>query len=268
MPEIDICNICNKKVDDNQDGLLCEKCTIWKHRDCMSMSARTYSRISSSTQPWICDGCQNGNKTKKKEQNKNYTIDDVMAKLDDMDGKYNALYKKFEDQLKINEKLQNELLEIKAKLNKKEQADLNNNLIIQGIPEGKNENLETVVKEIGSQLNVKIEDSFTVYRLGKVNSQKTRPIKVIFSKDEVKVNLMKSKKRVQLTTTDLGFSTNNKVFLNHDLTKANHELFMAAKEYKKTNNYKFLWISAGNIFLRKNEQSKVVLLENKDQLKK
>ena len=69
-----------------------------------------------------------------------------------------------------------------------------------------------------------------------------------------------------MKTTDLGYTKENKIFLNHELTKTNFDLFMAARSFKKDHNYKFLWMGNGNILLRKDEHSKVILVEKKSQL--
>lgn len=273
MPEVDICNICKLRVFDRQEGLLCETCFVWKHRECINMSQRSYARISKSTQPWFCDDCQQRDKPNKKiNENKTYTLDDVMEKLQVMDQNYTLLFKKFEEQLKINEKLEGELTEIKRKLNKREQAELNNNLIIHGIPEKQNENLLEVINAVGSKLDIPLNATeITAYRLGRENTndpkQKSRPIKVIFHDMKAKSSLLKSKKRTQLNSKDLGYTINNKVYLNHDLTTANLELYKEAKLYRRDNDYKFIWITGGNIFLRKDEQSKIILVEDKKQLK-
>lgn len=266
MPEVEICNICKCKVKDGQDGLLCDKCLVWKHRGCLSMPQKTYDRISKSNQPWHCEPCE---KTKDKNlvKTKAYTIDDVMAKLQDMEHKYNALFGKFEEQLEMNQKLQNELLEIKKKLNKKEQAEINNNIIIQGIPEMQNENLTNIVNKLGEKLEVSLEGKYTACRLGRNDDQRCRAIRVVFQNQADKSNLLKSKNRLQLGSRQLGYNNNNKVYLNHDLTKINLDIFKAAKIYKNEHNYKYIWIKNGNILLRKDETSRVCLIEDIDQLK-
>lgn len=63
------------------------------------------------------------------------------------------------------------------------------------------------------------------------------------------------------------YNSNNKVFLNHDLTKSNLELYKAARIFKNENSYKFIWVTNGNIMLRKDENSKVVIIESIEQLK-
>lgn len=261
MPISEKCDICDQRVQDNQDGLLCEKCNIWKHRTCMSITQKAYMQISKSSEAWYCGNCKNDSR---KQQNKNYTINDVMAKLEEMNEKYNNLFTKFEEQVKINQKLQDELTDIKKQLNKKEQKELKNNLIVNGIQYMQNENLSEIINKIGQILEVPT-GQYTAYRLKQ--GEKNSAIKIILQDENTKKEMLKSKKKFTLQTKDLGYSTNNKIYLNHDLTKANLELFKEAKTFKKENGYKYLWISNGNILLRKDEKSKIVQVEDKEQLK-
>lgn len=95
----------------------------------------------------------------------------------------------------------------------------------------------------------------------------SQAIKVVFQNDNIKQKWLKSKEKMQLNSNKLGFSTNNKVFLNPDLTKFNLELLKATKVYKNEKKYKYCWFSNGNIFLRKDDQSRVILVETEKQLK-
>lgn len=255
------CDICGKRVLDDQDALLCDKCNNWKHRTCMSISQKTYMQISKSKEQWYCGSCKNDSR---KQQTKEYTINDVMAKLEEMNEKYNNLFTKFEEQAKINKDLQSELTDIKKQLNKREQKELRNNMIIHGIQYKQDESLPEIIRKIGQNLEVPT-GKFTAYRLKQ--GEKGGPIKVVFEDENTKKDILKSKKKFTLQTKDLGYRTNNKVYLSHDLTKTNLELFKLARTFKTDMHYKFLWINNGNILLRKDETAKIVLVENKEQLK-
>nr|CAI5818076.1 unnamed protein product [Callosobruchus analis] len=114
MSETDICNICDVLVQESEDGLLCEKCFIWKHRTCLSMSERAYNCISKSSQPWFCEDCKECDATKKKlTSGKKYTLDDVMGKLNEMDKRYNLLFMKLEEQVRVTEEIKKEVKRIK-----------------------------------------------------------------------------------------------------------------------------------------------------------
>ncbi|KAL3265535.1 hypothetical protein HHI36_009740 [Cryptolaemus montrouzieri] len=46
MTESEICGECNKQVTDDEDGLPYYKCLVWRHRNCLGMSVRTYQKIN------------------------------------------------------------------------------------------------------------------------------------------------------------------------------------------------------------------------------
>lgn len=265
MSENETCDICSKTVADNEEGLLCDKCLIWKHRICLGINQKTYQKISKSPDPWFCSDCQKKNKNQSKP---NYTINDVMAKLEDMDQKYNSLFQKYQEQIKINEDLKGELRSIQRQLNRNEQRELNNNVILHGIPYKPNEELRRIVEKVGSELQVDLTShKFKAVRIGRDESKKN-PIKVTFESLDSKTRLLKSPRKFNLNTNNLGFTNeNNKIFLNHELTKRNLELFKKAQTFKNENNYKFLWINNGAILLRKIENSKIILVSSEDDLK-
>ncbi|CAG9761463.1 unnamed protein product [Ceutorhynchus assimilis] len=118
MKEIEECDVCKKTVKDGEEGLLCDGCLIWKHRTCLSMGLKAYQRISKSEEDWLCENCKvkgerSEKKSSKRDSQKSYTIADVMAKLEEMDTKYNNLFMKYQEQVKVNNELKEELLQIK-----------------------------------------------------------------------------------------------------------------------------------------------------------
>lgn len=269
MSEKEVCDICDMVVSDDDEGLLCERCLNWKHRACLAMGKKVYQKLSKSSDPWHCDDCRNinANVNSTKKKRKDYTIADVMAKLDDMDKKYNSLFLKYNEQVKVNEELKSELKLIKKQLNNNEQKELNCNITIHGVPYEEREKLHEIVKKIGNQLQVPVEEeNFSAVRLGR-GHQKNGPIRVHFRNEETKKTFLASKLKISLNSQILGYAANNKIYLNHDLTKRNLEVFKAAQEYKKQNGYKYLWISSGKILLRKDEKSKVTLVEDEKDLK-
>ena len=92
-----------------------------------------------------------------------------------------------ESRLGVNEKL---LLELE-----KQFADLHNNkeknarsIIIQGIPEGKGENLKVIVHQILFDTDIKVPWTETdeIYRDGYYNKRRSRPVKVTFTRKAVR----------------------------------------------------------------------------------
>ena len=70
------------------------------------------------------------------------------------------------------------------------------------------------------------------------------------------------------TTCDLGFSLERRIFINESLTAGNKVLFHESVMTKKDLNISYIWSSNGRIYLRKCQDSPVILFNNKDDLKK
>lgn len=132
------------------------------------------------------------------------------------------------------------------------------------MPFKKDEILSDIVNRIGMKLNVTTEGNFSAFRIGKDENRSA--IKVVFKTNDTKLAIMKSKERFELNSKKLGYTQDKKIYINHDLTKTNLELYMAAKNFKKENNFRYLWISNGSIFLRRDENSATLLIDDKEKL--
>lgn len=161
----------------------------------------------------------------KSHQNKTYTLNDVMQKLEEMDSKYEILLEKYEEQLKVNKQFKTEIDELKKTVKRLEEQKsestsgvqktttdtLNEirdreyrrkNLVIFGIKELDSEEPDerrsydiNIFKEIlqASGTNGALE-SLKVVRIGKREVGKTRPMKVMMKEEEdVKTVLLKVK---------------------------------------------------------------------------
>nr|CAI5830318.1 unnamed protein product [Callosobruchus analis] len=168
--------LCSKIVSDDDEGLLCEECLIRKHRACLSIGVKLYKRLTKSEDPWVCDSCKTrhantGTRKQKAKQAGTYTIAEVMAKLEDMDRKYNQLFAKYNEQVAQNNLLEQEILQIKKLLNANEQRELNKNMTIHDVPYQNQEKVLDIVKKIGEQLQVPVADgTVTAFRVRKANN--------------------------------------------------------------------------------------------------
>ena len=71
-----------------------------------------------------------------------------------------------------------------------------------------------------------------------------------------------------LTTRDLGYSEKNKIYLAESLTERNRILFKDCLKVKKDMEFKFIWTLNGKIFMRKDKDSAVHHINNKEDLQK
>ena len=52
------CGICQKKMKDSHHALLCDKCELWFHSDCLEFPVSNYSTLLYSTSfIWVCTDC-------------------------------------------------------------------------------------------------------------------------------------------------------------------------------------------------------------------
>ena len=51
------CSRCDKPVKSNQDGLQCNECDCWFHRQCEFMSKNIYLALAHSDEEWLCTRC-------------------------------------------------------------------------------------------------------------------------------------------------------------------------------------------------------------------
>ena len=121
-------------------------------------------------------------------------------------------------------------------------------------------------EKIGVNLNK--DDISTSHRLpvkrsrgeiGMASNQKTPAIIVKFVKRDVRENFYRTRKFLKdMTTRDLGYSGENRIFVNESLTQKNKDLFNECLKIKKDKGFRFLWTYAGKIFMRRNESSQVI----------
>lgn len=204
-----------------------------------------------------------------------------MDKLNHVIQQNDTLTKKFEKQEKINQELKNEILDLKTKyldmqkelislnINKRdtEQAKLEKNIVISGIPklgENVSENKQ-IVNDIAKVLKVNMEAE--EFKCAIIGHQQNKQLKVIFKKKETKDLLMTAKKNFALNATQVGFTENQTLYLNHDLTKENQIIFKLAREMKKEKKIKYVWFADNKLYARKSDNSKIWAINTEEDLK-
>lgn len=69
----------------------------------------------------------------------------------------------------------------------------------------------------------------------------------------------------QLNTTHLGLKTSKEpIFVSEHLSPKTKRIHYKARDLAKTDNYKFCWVSNGNVFLRKDENSPHILIKSEE----
>lgn len=160
--------------------------------------------------------------------------------------------------------MKEDLIRIEKTLNEKK-------IEIHGIPEYKNEDIYEIVKKIGDsfEYTIRKENIDEAYRIKDQNkNKKNNPIVVSFLRKIDKEEFLSKRKKRSLFTNEIGISESKiQIFINEHLNKRMKNLLWQTKTIKIEKKYKFLWIRNGSIFLRKNENTKIIKIDVHEDLK-
>ena len=164
------------------------------------------------------------------------------------------------------------------KLNKIENLMQGNNVEIQGVPASENENVEMVAMKVLKKVDPRLER----HHMGKIRRLRTieaisnqekkegkrayNPILVNFKSREQKIKVMKEKKK--LYGADFSDIKAERVYINENLTKSSRNLLYLARRFQKEKGWKYAWSSSGTILLRKDEKSKVNVINSVEDIEK
>lgn len=280
----DVCGVCLATTAKTY-CISCNNCKKWFHISCVNLTkekfnhyAKEYKKNSGEKDLYVCPTCVSkievkNTKTVSISSENEPTLLDLFNKLDTMEKKYDKLFKKYEEQIEINKKMESEIQNIQLQLdvlaqekNHYEQKSLANNVIINGIPiVSEQEDLNNIINKISTTVGKPTISPTDVkcFRIGKKEIGTSPPIKVEFASKSIKEKFIYPKKSLfNITTKDLGFQENKKIYINEDLTKLNQEIFKKALKFKKDNGYKFLWVGDGLIKLRKDDGSKIIVIKS------
>lgn len=127
-------------------------------------------------------------------------------------------------------------------------------------------------KAIG--VNITDTDISVSHRLPPSKSYKSKkpgpsPIIVKFVRRDTKDAFYQARLKLkEMTSKDLGFLDERRMYISESLSPTNHELFNEAYKLKEDLDYKFLWTSNGKVFLRATEVSPVTFINSLDLVKK
>lgn len=133
-----------------------------------------------------------------------------------------------------------------------DQYSRNKNIAVKGIPQEMYESLIGVLGKVGDVLGetIRKEDVEACHRIPARNSDSDPNIVVVFhSRTKRNVFLNKARKH-RLTTSEIGFSANQSVYINEHLCPQLKKLLGMTIAKKKEVNWRFAWAKNGKIFAR------------------
>lgn len=259
------CPAC-KATTENTYAIKCCKCAKWNHIRCVNLTRARLNFYEKEMkdpvgQRWSCQLCGDDKRSevevvkrpsmgavavnastnspalKKKESEKEYTLKDVMEKLEVIDDKYTNLLQKYEEQMIINENLLLEIEKLKEKVTKLESEEpvapsghaaeaihelkdrdyKRKNLIVFGLKELDSEEAEERKAHDMGAISTMLESNFTevsrdklrVYRIGRREQGKVRPVRVIMASETDVRKVIKHASNIKNSPQylGLGFST-------------------------------------------------------------
>lgn len=202
--------------------------------------------------------------------------------FEDFQSEHKSLEKTAKDLTEQNTNLKILTTDLSLRVNYLEQQTRSNNIEIQCLPENKQENLYTVVKQLGSVVGCSLSDNDILHctRVAKQQAANTRPRSIIvqLASPKVRDNLLASvinhnkKKKVnseKLNTADLGIAGDKMpVFVLEHLSPANKALHAATRQKAKDKGYQFIWVRNSRIFVRKTTEDEHIMIKNLESLNK
>ncbi|XP_039296323.1 uncharacterized protein LOC120354115 [Nilaparvata lugens] len=168
--------------------------------------------------------------------------------------------------------LSKKVTELSVRLDDAEQYSRSNTLEIYGVPVTQNEDVSSIIKEVGKALDVAITEDMidACHRLKQQNNRPSPGIIVRFVRRAIKEKMLE-RRRVKrtLSTRHIGMPMDTPVYINQSLCPARRILFAKTKRVKNQMNFKFLWVDkTGNIKIRRDENSAIHLIKTDNDITK
>ncbi|KAG6439132.1 hypothetical protein O3G_MSEX000512 [Manduca sexta] len=181
---------------------------------------------------------------------------------------------------KENNMLKTSISDISRRMNLMEQHARSNNIELQCVPEHRSENLVNTVLQLSRVIHCDVKDSEILHctRVAKRDTKSNRPRSILikfnsprtrdsFLAASIKFN--KTNPKDKLSSSHLGIGADNPVpiYVVEHLSMENKAIHAAARIRSKELGYKFTWVRNGRIFMKKDELSEAILINNIDKLK-
>ncbi|XP_046685393.1 uncharacterized protein LOC124371122 [Homalodisca vitripennis] len=161
-----------------------------------------------------------------------------------------------------NKQLKDKVYNLEQKVEDMEQYSRRNCVELQGVPVVGNV-LDTV-KEVGKALGMEVTDTMVdaCHTLAKRSSDSKPPGIIIKFVRRFDAENMMAKRRAKkdFSTRHIGLTSDEPIYVNESLTPTRRRLLGMTRDFKIKNNYQFVWVRGGKIFLRKDEKGPVSVI--------
>lgn len=219
------------------------------------------------------------------EKISNKKITEIMTSITMMSDKYDEVIielKKLREEnaeikkengvlLRENEKLKKDMSELNDRLTEVETKKIAKELEIVGVPEEPQEKLELIFENVLKNIKMeKKEINIKSISRAKYGKKGCRNIIIKLQNKEQRDLILKNGKsnKKSLTLNNVNFSQNNPYYINECLPKAKKDLLKDVKTLKNKLEIKYIWVSNGDIKIRKHEKDKVKVIKSLKDLEK
>lgn len=205
----------------------------------------------------------------------------ISAQYDDLIANHNRiiqdneeLNKHVKDLQVAQQQGQDEIDVLKHEFNKIQQQKMQNKIVVFGAPIAKdNTELKEIIMKISTNMQIQEEVNIVdIYQPKQnnntnqsQNNNNTAPIYVELNNAAIKTTIVKLSKAKKINTNDLGYNHKTKIVIADRMTPHSQMLFNAAKNLRN-NGFKFIWYKEGEIFARRNETSRIILIKSLTQI--
>lgn len=307
------CGVCNKLCTDGSDVKCAGSCARlfhpscvalegaktraskdWKCKDCKQTSY-TSSKLSTDSTVLAKDFLIRLIENLKQEISQEFKS--VKTDMGELTASVQFLSEKFDASAKImteikqeitdlkreNKKLREEskslgkrVCELEERVRNMEQYSRKNNIEISGIPTTPNEDVKTIVKDVGTALGLEVEPSqiAAAHRIPTYNQSRTPSVVVQFFDRAVKEDFIAKFKETRAQNNHLTAAKVNKsfpaqrVYVNDHLSPENKRFLAALKVKCKELNFAFVWSRDGKFFVRKTAGDKAIKVSTTDDISK
>lgn len=150
---------------------------------------------------------------------------------------------------------------------------LSSTLEINNLPKTDKEDLFDVINKIHISLGLTVEKE-EVTKAYRIVASKNNTVLIQYKHDSVRNDVLKAVKNYNKKNVGKGFNTKNVdtnwndgiLYFSESLTQRARHILYAARNFKKTFNYKYCWTAKGKIFLKKLEGFPAIQVKSVEQI--
>lgn len=157
--------------------------------------------------------------------------------------------------------------QLESKLASMEQQSRDCNIEIVNVPDRRNENLITIVTNLGLAIKQQVlaSDIVAVHRVPHADKNDTRPKNIIvkFTTRVLRDNILTASRTAKgLHAEQLGIATGTpqRIYVNEHLTLRNKKLFRECRERARKYEFKYVWVKHGIVLVRKSDSAPVLAI--------